>query len=267
MAYSVNISDIPTLRTYKQAQERFNETKPIRGGDQSMRRLGKRSDQHKYIRHEVRDGIDVYIAGLYETDLVYYYPTHHNVTMGGWTTKSTVDFIHKVAPARLSSHAESSYIPSGFRYQGIPFYRLDYAGQPIDHGSIYSFTYDNIPLGEHPKRIKYAVDRKKMNEVMKPYKPFLQYVKAMHALHGDTVADIDEVRKQVLEVTKSYRSNAFIGLVESEDTYWAGYMSLFYEASRRNWPDGWVADINTMNRKFREEIKAQHGAKLLKEVN
>jgi hypothetical protein len=263
MAFRIDVSDLPTLYTYKEAQNKFNRTPAIRGGDQSLRRLGKQTNKNKWLEHEVRDGIDVYIAGLHNSGLIEYYPTHYNVTLNGWDTISTTAYIHKVAPAMIRTHAESSYIPSGFRYQGIPFYRLDYAGHPIASGNKYSFTYDNKPLGEHPKRIKYAVDRKKMNEVMKPYKPFLQYVKVMHALHGDTVEDINEVRKQMLDTTRT----AFIRLAESEDTYWSGYQSLFYEACRRDWPRGWVADLNTMNRKFRDEIKAQYGAELLKEVN
>ena len=266
MAYGIDVSDLPTMNTYEDAQNRFNRTPVIRGGDQSLRRLGNRSNKYKWLMHEVRDGIDVYIAGLHNSGLIEYYPTHYNVTLDGYDTSSTVAYIGKVAPAMIRTHAESRYIPNGFRHNGLPFYRLDYAGHPIASGNKYSFTYDNIPLGEHPKRIKYAVDRKKMNDVMKPYKPFLEYVKVIHALHGDTVEDIQEL-KHVCTINNEYRSNAFIGLAESEDTYWSGYLSLFYEACTRDWSVGWVANINTMNRKFRDAIKAQYGAKILKEVN
>jgi hypothetical protein len=265
MAFGIDTYDLPKLYKYEDAQKQFNETRAIRGGDQSMRRLGNITNQNKWLKREVRDGIDVYIAGYVNSGLIEYYPTHYNITMDGWYTGSTTAFIHKVAPESMSSHSRSRYIPSGFT-NSMRFYGLDYAGCPINSVDTYGFSYDNQPLGEHPKRIKYAVDRKKMNAVMKSYKPFLQYVQAMHVLQGDTLKDIYEVRLQVYEVTKSHCMSNYLTWAEDEDTYWVGYLSLFHAAAKSEWSVGWVANINTMNHEFRKAVKELHGEELLKEV-
>jgi hypothetical protein len=270
MAFGMDTSDLPTLWNYKQAQARFNDTKPIRGGDQSMRRLGKRSNQSKWLEHEVRDGIDVYIAGLYDTGLIEYYPTHYNISLGGWGTNATIAFMHKVAPAGLTTHSESSYIPRGFRNIGIPFNRLSYAGYSIHTREIYSFTYDNEPMQEHPERIKYAVDRKAMKEAMREYEPFLKYVKTIHALQGDTVNDIWEVRKQAEQASGSQALDP-LKFAKSEETYWAGYLSLYYHASKTSW-DAQLnrvssATIGALNTMFRDQVKMEVGSSLLKRVN
>lgn len=267
MAFAISTYELPWISSYQEAVDKYNSIKPIRGGDQSLRRIAKRSDDKKWMRHEVRDGVDVYIAGLWSSGLVEYYPTHYNITMGGWSSKSTTAFIHTVAPASMSSHSRSSYIPNGFTNRGKEFNRLDYAGYPINSVDKYGFSYDNQPLGEHPKRIKYAVDRKKMNMVMKQYKPFLQYVQAMHGLHGDTVKDLSEMSAQIYEKTKSHCRSNYVTWAEDEDTYWVGYLSLFYAAAKSEWTVGWVANINTMNREFRKAVIYQHDALLLKEVN
>lgn len=261
MAFGISTYELPWIRSYQEAVDKYNSIKPIRGGDQSLRRIAKRSDDKKWMRHEVRDGVDVYIAGLWSSGLVEYYPTHYNITMGGWSSKSTTAFIHTVAPASMSSHSRSSYIPNGFMNRGKEFCHLDYAGCPINSMDKYGFSYDNQPLGEHPKRIKYAVDRKKMNMVMKQYKPFLQYVQTMHGLHGDTVKDLSEMRAQMGGPANG------LTLAADEATYWVGYQTLFYEAARQHWSVGWVANISTINRVFRNAVKALHDSELLKEVN
>jgi len=97
MAFSITTADLPILSSYNDAKEAYERIKPIRGSNSARRPLGTRTAKHKWITHEVHDGHDVYTVGLNETPLIKYYPTHYNISLGGWVTRSTLDYISAIA--------------------------------------------------------------------------------------------------------------------------------------------------------------------------
>ena len=92
MGFHINVHNMPRIETYEQAKREFDSRKVVRGENQSVRRLGDRYEKEKWMRKEIQDGIEVYIAGYYDTDLVRFYPTHKEITLGGYPSRSTQMF-------------------------------------------------------------------------------------------------------------------------------------------------------------------------------
>lgn len=234
MAFSIDVHDLPTIRSYEDAVRVFTDIKPIRGGSQSVKRLGKRSDKNKTLVEEIVDGIKVYRARLWYSDLVSYFPTHYEISMGGYPSRSTEKFIDKVSPSFISKAQKSDFIPKDFVLDSEISRYYYFAGVPINTGSVYKFAYgSNAPLEplKHPTYQKFAVDRKKMNEVRRNYRPFTYYVRAMHGL---TQPDTFERSGY-----KLYSYTQVIEMVESGDLRaWSDIFSWLYSAARspaRSW--------------------------------
>ena len=227
MGYYIDTSYLPRLRSYEEAQSEFNILKPVRGAQENMRRLAKRSDQHKWIKHEIRDGIDVYITGLYSTELIAFYPTHREISVGGWWTMSTKEFIWKVGNIMMANYSSRAYVPAGFMDTNEVNGFIN--GYPIKVNETYKFNYQGEALEpqKHPKLTKYKINRKKMNEARKPYQPFIEYVKTMNNLIHETT-DISE-----------YQSDSRLSISsvvdEGESVYWEMYRNIAREATHRNW--------------------------------
>ena len=96
MGFHINVYNMPRIETYEQAKHEFDSRKVVRGENQSVRRLGDRYEKEKWLRQEIKDGIEVYIAGYYDTDLIRYYPTHKEITLGGYPSRSTEYFVYYV---------------------------------------------------------------------------------------------------------------------------------------------------------------------------
>jgi hypothetical protein len=227
MAFSVRHWDIPAIRSYDEAKDKFHKDTPIRGGDQSIRRFVSRTDKTKWLKHEIIDGVDVYKAGLHESWLVAFYPTHYEITMGGWGTASTINFIRGVTGVWVQRLRTADYIPKGFNLD-IPA-GYTYRDYPINGWERYKFGYDHTPLEpeKHPKLVKYKVNRKRMNEVRKVAKPFYEYIDAMHNLTGDTISeDIDW--------SHPYRNTAtLISYIEDQDKWWEMFEVLSWQTQER----------------------------------
>ena len=98
--FSISTEGLPRLRTYAQALDRYENTKPIRGREKDIRPLGKRSKHH--MRIEKHD--DKLKAVLFGTPVLTY-NTDDIVTinMGGWGTTSTHKFIDAVLGVNCGS--------------------------------------------------------------------------------------------------------------------------------------------------------------------
>ena len=68
MSFHINVWNMPRIETYDKAKREFESRTVVRGESQSVRRLGDRYEKEKWLRQEVIDGIEVYIAGYYDTD-------------------------------------------------------------------------------------------------------------------------------------------------------------------------------------------------------
>jgi len=223
MGFHIDASVLPRIYGYNHARELFNSITPIRGGDQSVRRIGKRSDSTKWLKHEIRDGVDVFIAGLHHSNIVEYHPTHYELSMCGWNTMSTQLFIHAITGKGCYNICESAYVPRGFKADINAYARFgEYA---IRSNGDYKFDYDNKPLQEMPVVKKYRVNRKRMNEVRKIAKPFYEYIDAMHNLAPD------ELDSKVSYWASPYRDATNLVLsLNNKDEWWNMFEVLTWQS-------------------------------------
>lgn len=190
MAFSISVHDLPTIATYEEAERIFDMRPKVSSGDEDTKYLSSKRNNSKLLIRRTKDGVTGYIARLHNTDLITYYPTHYEISMGGWSSISTHAFINKVAPKWLNIEPRRKFIPDNFYTVGLSTY-LSYAGTPITYSNSYKFAYETAePLEphRHPKHTKYRINRKRLNAVMAPYAEFIAYTHAMSML-TDFTAD------------------------------------------------------------------------------
>lgn len=231
MGFHIEIRAIPRMVTYDQARARFNSIKPIRGGSKSIRRLAERGDASKWIKEEIRDGIEVYVAGYYRADVVTYYPTHYEVSMGGYNTTSTRLFIWAALGVNVSTIYVGDWVPKWFK---VPFpWVITYNDYPMESTGYYKFYYQSHePVKEIEKPTKYKINRKRMNDVRAPLKPFYTYIDAMAAIMPDGIA---------AEPVKYWESphwnnvDSVLANIENEKAWWDLFTILSWQTHRREW--------------------------------
>jgi hypothetical protein len=229
---------------YTQAQEYFKNTTAVRGENQSVRRLGDRYEKEKWLRQEIQDGVEVYIAGYYKTDLVRYYPTHKEITLGGYPSTSTLFFVEYMGGLGLHSFEHKRYVPAPFtrspmvknnqiecyinnrhgRYDmnAYDWYKLDYENKPLDEGQF-----------ETP--VKYKFDASQMRELRKPYKKLLKYADTMLKLNSEGFEVDEELQKQL---PHQYTSETVLNLCADEDKIYLAYYYLVRHTQHRRWQGG-----------------------------
>lgn len=206
MGFHINEYSMPRLGTYEQAKEYFNNNAPVRGENKSIRRLGDRYAREKWLRQEIKDGIETYVAGYYRTDLVRFYPTHKEITLGGYPSYSTKRFVERIASIWLVEFEHKRYVPAPFTRQpnvvnneiecalslngykhmdAYSWYRIDYDGK----------TYDEQYIT--PKKFK--VDPAQMRELRKPYKNLIKYVDTIIKLGNAGVESDQKLTDQIPE--------------------------------------------------------------------
>jgi len=206
VGFHINEYSMPRLGTYEEAKNYFNNNAPVRGENKSIRRLGDRYAREKWLRQEIKDGIETYVAGYYRTDLVRFYPTHKEITLGGYPSYSTKRFIERVASLWLVEFEHKSYVPAPFTRQpnvvnneiecalslngykhmdAYSWYRIDYDGK----------TYDEQYIT--PKKFK--VDNALMRELRKPYKNLIKYVDTIIKLGNAGVESDQKLTDQIPE--------------------------------------------------------------------
>lgn len=252
MAFTIEATHLPRIWGYNDAKRWFETIKPIRGGDQSIRRLAKRNDETKWIKHEIRDGIDVYIAGFHHSNIIEYYPTHYVLSMRGWNSLSTMIFIRAITGNDCNGITPSKYIPSGFRADMNA--DVMYNGYPMRSSGEYKFDYDDKPMQEMPALHKYKVNRKRMNEVRKMAKPFYEYVDSMANLMDGKVAD----QTTYWPLRSRSRVNSGMMHLQDQDKWWALFEYLSLETARRDWSSSTVSyyrDVKAMKQYIEKELK------------
>lgn len=87
--------DFNPVSSFEEAEERYYNTKPIRGSD-DVRPLGERRKKHHRIT-KIDD--DTFACTLYHTDVVTYSRDGRVlVNLGNWDTQTTRDFLHRCMP-------------------------------------------------------------------------------------------------------------------------------------------------------------------------
>ena len=241
MGFHINVYNMRRIGNYTQAQEYFKNTTAVRGENQSVRRLGDRYEKEKWLRQEIQDGVEVYIAGYYKTDLVRYYPTHKEITLGNYPSTSTLFFVEYMGGINLQAFEHKRYVPAPFtrspmvknsqiecyinnrhgRYDmnAYDWYKLDYENKPLDEGQFETPT-------------KYKFDASQMRELRKPYKKLLKYADTMLKLNNEGFEVDEELQKQL---PNHYTSETVLNLCADEDKIYLAYYYLVRHTQHRRW--------------------------------
>ena len=100
---SWSIMDFDSIRSFDEAERRYNKVKPIRGKElQDIRPMGDRRKQHARI---VKIDDDTYACRMYETNVMTYHRDGRvELTDGGWDTQTTRQFMHACLPYGWGIH-------------------------------------------------------------------------------------------------------------------------------------------------------------------
>jgi uncharacterized protein YifE (UPF0438 family) len=265
------------IGNYTEAQEYFKNTKAVRGENQSVRRLGNRYEKEKWLRQEIQDGVEVYVAGYYRTDLVRYYPTHKEITLGGYPSLSTEYFVSYMGGYTLFPFEHKKYVPAPFTRSPMVKNSEIECSAWIDNSNCYmnaydwyAIGYDNKPLNpeQFEKPVKYRFDASQMRELRKPYKKLLKYADTMLKLDsGDGVEPNNETDKQLPEVKNSEN---ILHMLADEDKTYLSYYYACRQTQRRFWINGntygYKLNIGMIKRWLDKMIKLEN-PQVLVEVN
>ena len=229
MGFHINVYSMPRIQDYKHAKEIFNSKTVVRGENQSVRRLGDRYEKEKWLRQEILDGIEIYVAGYYDTDLVRFYPTHKEITLGGYPSQSTQYFVEYIAGLGLYQFEHKRYVPAPFTRSplvknnhiecfinklGDRFY--------MNAHDWYKLNYTNDPINpeQFEKPVKYRFDASQMRELRKPYKDLLKYIDTILKLNDNTGMETD---KEMGDKIDAYGDDKLEMLRDDNNRYLAMY--------------------------------------------
>jgi len=244
---------MPIIKTFDQAKKEFQSRTAVRGQPHSVRRLGDRYEKEKWLKQEMLEGVEVYIAGYYDTELVRYYPTHMEFSLGGYPSLSTKLFIQGLTyTISFWNYYADDYVPKPFSHEAnkaietrVTLYGKSLeADRHIDKDSWYKVYYDER-FDDNDNYItpkKFKVDRKRMKEITHRYQPFLKYADSMIKLNNDYVTD-EATSKYIRE----HRADNFVSTwvlqnALDESQWWYAYYALacqtcssVFNPSNREW--------------------------------
>jgi hypothetical protein len=214
---SYSSKNIEIISGYKQAEERYNSIKPLRGNSDDIRPLGTR--RYKHIRIERHNGLGgsegvqtVYCVVLYKTRILTFYPDDtkllHN---GGWATNTTQGVLNEVLPYGLSITTPRNMRLQISRNGHAGTYKLPSDGLKLDANW--------LPVNSE-QEATYRINRKKNKEVMGQYADFLAWAKGYLSLK-DNVIGAEEHNEFIASVGGD-RSDLMVGSVILANS-WTGY--------------------------------------------
>jgi hypothetical protein len=210
---------------YSYYKNLYETVKPIRGRAEKVKPIGQRRRDWETIEHRVENGQDVYIARLYNTDVVQYYPDGGvKLVPDTWFTPLTAEFMHTHSPfycykkynklwVRLQGNNEDKHFP--IPNEGLML-------MPSDSNTNGGYMY----LPSEPVIMKQkVVDRDKAKEVRAPVKPFLDWAKMFMKLSDGWI--MAETKEQIATPKYEYWSASYdYGLPEIKNMN--GWGSDFY---------------------------------------
>ena len=244
MGFHINVYNMPRIQDYKHIKEVFNSKSVVRGENQSVRRLGDRYEKEKWVRQEIQDGVEVYIAGYYNTDLVRFYPTHKEITLGGYPSLSTQYFVEYIGAVGLYPFEHKRYVPAPFtRSPMVKNNQIEcyingmYGRHDMNAYDWYKFDYESKPLDESQfeKPVKYKFDARQMRELRLPYKKLLKYADTMLKLNSEGMEHDDELSKQILPFTQYKGGEGVLSMFADEDKTYLSYYYAVKQCSRSIW--------------------------------
>jgi hypothetical protein len=265
------------IHNYEEAKTYFKNTTAVRGENQSVRRLGDRYEKEKWLRQEIIDGIEIYIAGYYNTDLVRYYPTHREITLGGYPSTSTQYFVAYMGGVNLHQFEHKRYVPSPFTRSPLvknndiecELYVSGHGVLYMNANDWYAIGYDNKPLypEQFEKPVKYRFDASQMRDLRKPYKKLLKYADTMLKLNSDGMERDDELDKQL---PNYHSAENTLALCADEDKTYLAYYYLIKHTQHRRWVGSgtykYYVNIGMVKRYLDKQIKLEN-PQVLVEVN
>lgn len=250
---------MPVIKTFDQAKREFQSRTAVRGQPHSVRRLGDRYEKEKWLKQEMLEGIEVYVAGYYNSELVRYYPTHMEFSLGGYPSLSTKLFIQGLTyTISFWNYYPDDYVPKPFSHEAnkaietrVTLYGKSLeADRHIDKDSWYKVYYDER-FDDNDNYItpkKFKVDRKRMKEITHRYQPFLKYADSLIKLNSDADTIRDEATSKYI---REQRADNFIStwvlqsaLQESEWWY------VYYELARETYS----SVFNSTNREWEGKL-------------
>ena len=243
MGFHINTNNMPVIKNYEQAKREFESRTAIRGGDQSIRRLGARYEKEKWLRKDMLDGIEVYTAGYYNSDLVRYYPTHMEFTLADYPSLSTQLFIQGLTyTISFWKYYPEDFVPKPFSHEAnrgietrVTLYRNREVGiRYINSRSWYKVYYDGRfdDNDDYITPKKFKVDRKRMKEITNRYQPFLKYADSLIKLNSDHIGNDPETLKYINKQITSgdnYTSTWILKSALDKDEWWYTYYALARE--------------------------------------
>ena len=241
MGFHINVYNMPRIETYEQAKHEFDSRKVVRGENQSVRRLGDRYEKEKWLRQEIQDGIEVYIAGYYDTDLVRFYPTHKEITLGGYPSRSTQMFVYYVGDVYLDDFEHKEYVPSPFTNSPMLknnqiecVLNLNDNKYYMNARDWYKVSYDNkaIEPDKFEKAIRYKFDASQMRELRKPLKKLIKYADTILKISNEGLDKDEELEKQISHIKDDEQA---LEMFADEDKTYLSYYYLVRECQHHHW--------------------------------
>jgi hypothetical protein len=239
VGFHINVYNMPRINDYKHAKEIFNSKTVVRGENQSVRRLGDRYEKEKWLRQEIRDGIEVYVAGYYDTELVRFYPTHKEITLGSFPSLSTQYFVGYISGINLHQFEHKAYVPAPFTRSPMvknnhieAYVNLSGDRYHMNANDWYAITYDNKPLypEQFEKPVKYKFDASQMRGLRKPYKNLLKYADTILKLSPEGLERDAEIDKQI---PQGYDN--LLEFFKHEDNVYASFYFIVRQTQRYYW--------------------------------
>lgn len=202
---------LPNLRTYAQALDRYNTTKPIRGRSPEVRPLGARKDVDRF-KIDKRENGDV-VCILFRTDFLTFHPDNSiTIDLGGYKPSlSDAYFVEEVLAFRACIQRRALVIEP---INTANKWRVVLTNE----AKTLTFVRDeqNVLMPSKEYAVKgWTIDRAASNEVRKKYGEFYRYLKTALSLRKD------EETGTVIAVSalEMKQSGAFPIEYMDEDTY------------------------------------------------
>jgi len=266
MGFHINVYNMPRIETYDEAKRVFNSKTLVRGEQKSIRRLGDRYEKEKWIRQEMQDGVESYVAGYYNTDLVRFYPTHKEITLGGYPSTSTQFFVEYIGRVNLNIFEHKQYVPAPFtrspmvkNHQIECFLNHMSGNYFMNADTWYKLDYHNEPINpeQFETPVKYGFDARQMKELRLPYKKLLKYADTMLKLNAEGFENDEKLSKQV----SVYRDRILDLFADEEQTYLSFY-HLVRQTQNSRWTGsgGYVSYVNIgmIKRYIDKQIKLEN---------
>ena len=174
--------DAAPVNFYREAKQRYEEVKPIRGRSGDVRPIGKRSRDHECI---VKVSDTAYAIRLYGTNVVTYHEDGSvELCTGGYPSVSTAEMIELHGPFYTAKRSRNVWAWNRYESKDENLKAEKYV-IPADGTPVKFVRRDGRYVPETPQVIQQrVVDRTGIKELRARIKPFLDYAKVMLNLSG-----------------------------------------------------------------------------------